>query len=750
MRHRKLSLFLVMALTMAMAIPISLATVAGATTGCDSSNFPVSKGAQSSLKIACIFDKADIDGSPTLNDYPNATWHNGAARIVGNAAIGDGGVTTLLSTAISVPTVSGPNFFYPGDVGSSVTAAQLNPRTFITAVSGCSGSPSQCTGATISQNPKSGSVSAAKFLIENGPGRSFTDGVTTAGSNILTSSIPGNFTAADNGRGVSGSCIPDGTTLSGAAGTTVTMSNNATCTSPVAQGISGPPSELWGRGASYTPIVAWAATTTYSRNDVVSIGTSYYRATAFTAAQALVPVAHTGVQLTSGAGTAGDFNTQPPFSDDEQDGVATSAGGHLPVVPTLVQCGFGCGFNHNSNATIVDTVNVLGKNRISTGTITLAADGKTFTAWTGTPLDVSSVGKSFNPPGGPVENSIATFTTATSGKLKTAATPGAGISVTYNQNIGQAPGTAGNQYAPLGACFTGLVKSTTPNLCGKWRKLSAKPIATDTISVGASIENTTARQITDLTPAGSTTVTSASANFLSTDVNLPIVGKNVLAGTYIVSVTNSTTVVLNQAITSCGAVSATCLASGLVPVGISVGLPTITAAKSGEHIAELGTLIALAPTLSAGATACAANDPAGFTIQGTILNPGAYKTTVGFVPNSTGQIMFATPVTSFAAYVVQDNAFSPSHYKIVFPSLPTGAALCGNGAGTAAVFRFDGSTPAQFLNVSGVGKPGSFAMRGLRDQLGTFTATVDGLTLITADSCTVSSPAVLGFPCGNG
>jgi hypothetical protein len=58
------------------------------------------------------------------------------------------------------------------------------------------------------------------------------------------------------------------------------------------------------------------------------------------------------------------------------------------------------------------------------------------------------------------------------------------------------------------------------------------------------------RTVTDAVTNGTTTVTSATANFLTTDVQREVTGTNIPAGAYIVSRTNSTTIVISVAATS--------------------------------------------------------------------------------------------------------------------------------------------------------------------------------------------------------
>jgi len=95
--------------------------------------------------------------------------------------------------------------------------------------------------------------------------------------------------------------------------------------------------------------------------------------------------------------------------------------------------------------------------------------------------------------------------------------------------------------------------------------------ASDTFVLGAP---SAGRQVSDGVENGTTTLTSATASFVSGDLGRKVEGANVPAGTKIASVTNGTTIMLSHA-TTARATSATITLDGLVPITAGTGTDVI-------------------------------------------------------------------------------------------------------------------------------------------------------------------------------
>jgi len=128
-----------------------------------------------------------------------------------------------------------------------------------------------------------------------------------------------------------------------------------------------------------------------------------------------------------------------------------------------------------------------------------------------------------------------------------------------------------------------------------------------------------------VTTSGSTTVTSASAGFSAAcDLDKAIAGAGIPAGAYIKTVTNATTVVISAAATATATGVALTESPGTTDV---IGSPSATAPANGEAVSTVATTLTLNPTLVKGAPPCAAGDPSGETIEGAWYNPGSYLAT---------------------------------------------------------------------------------------------------------------------------
>lgn len=205
------------AVVSAAALLAPLAVPAGATnptlTSCSTETFPTSWGSASNVKWACHFMSAAAGSSQTMHDYPQAVWHNGAARTA--TASWTSGGTTLTATN---------GHFTSADVNHIITdtgavAAGLPTYVFIKSVT-------DSTHVELNK-PVTANGTNRAIKIENSSIRAFDDGVTVVGTTVTSASA--NFTAADVGRGISGTDIPVGATIaSRQSATSITLSAAAT------------------------------------------------------------------------------------------------------------------------------------------------------------------------------------------------------------------------------------------------------------------------------------------------------------------------------------------------------------------------------------------------------------------------------------------------------------------------------------------------------------------------------------------
>ena len=272
--------------------------------------------------------------------------------------------------------------------------------------------------------------------------------------------------------------------------------------------------------------------------------------------------------------------------------------------------------------------------------------------------------------------------------------------------------------------------------------------------------------IDGVTTSGSATVTSATANFSTAcDADKFISGAGIPAGAYIKTVTNATTVTLSAKATATGAGVSLTETPGATEV---VGLPSATAPANADAVSELGSELTLNPTLVKGSPPCSAGQPTGTTIEGAWYNPGDYQANSlapQTVPvDSIGEVLYPTAVISFAGYVVNEAASTAgeqdtaAHTDVVLPFVPTALALCSSPAlGIGSVFRFNGTTLTQQKVPTGVGTPGTGAVRGI-ENLGSGVSSTSGTAYLTngtsgspySGSCTTNFPATIDFGCGDG
>lgn len=241
-----------------------------------------------------------------------------------------------------------------------------------------------------------------------------------------------------------------------------------------------------------------------------------------------------------------------------------------------------------------------------------------------------------------------------------------------------------------------------------------------TISIADTTRNSTHRLVMDLAVQANH-VYSASANFQTTDIGLPVKGTGLPTNAYILSVESSTNATLSA--------SATAAAANIVTI---IGNASATAPiKDGvDPAGTIQTELQLSPGLVAGSPACGDNIVTGTNLTGLWNSPAKFKskrlaTDAIFFFNDThvgiatpqeraqgplwgtnpliGQLDFRTSVVNFAAYVSETPAGSA---VISFPFVPTGLGQCP-GTSISSTWAFDGAILSQNVAPSGYGKPGS-------------------------------------------
>ena len=205
------------AVVSAAALLAPLAVPAGAAnpvvSSCSTETFPTAWGSQSNVKWACHFTAAQAGSVQVMHDYPQAVWHNGAARTA-TASWTNGGTTLTAANGR----------FTAADVNHIVTdtgavAAGLPTYVFIKEVTNST--------TVVLNKAVTASGSNRSIKIENSSIRSINDGVTVVGTTVTSASA--NFTASDVGRSITGSNIPVGATIqSRTNATTITLSAAAT------------------------------------------------------------------------------------------------------------------------------------------------------------------------------------------------------------------------------------------------------------------------------------------------------------------------------------------------------------------------------------------------------------------------------------------------------------------------------------------------------------------------------------------
>jgi hypothetical protein len=211
---------------------------AATTPGGQISQYPAWGGTQSGWKAACIFQSEthnpatnnQVTSNFTFHDFPDAIYHNGAARTVSSSApVAAGNTFTMSDFGTATVDCAGATAF----VNRSIAGTGIAPRTFVQSVNGA------CL-VTLSK-PVSGTINTTSSLkIDNSVARSIDDGTYANASTVIQSTSQGNCQASDAGLSVSGTDIPPGTTVVGCNGNGWNINNATTAagTSPGAEVIT--------------------------------------------------------------------------------------------------------------------------------------------------------------------------------------------------------------------------------------------------------------------------------------------------------------------------------------------------------------------------------------------------------------------------------------------------------------------------------------------------------------------------------
>jgi hypothetical protein len=278
---------------------------------------------------------------------------------------------------------------------------------------------------------------------------------------------------------------------------------------------------------------------------------------------------------------------------------------------------------------------------------------------------------------------------------------------------------------------------------------------------------TTTRTVNDASSAATNTITSAAARFFASDVGLRVSGTGITSpDCYILTRNSATLVTLASA---CSTVSAG-------PNSVTIGQPSRTAPVATDTVQNQGVQLPLNPTLVAGSAPCAADQAAGFGIEGTWLNPGSFVggafATQPPGTKAVGEILFTTSVITYGAYVLEipgglgiDPLISAYHFNIVYPSVPTGLALCPSTAtspGLGLSIGVNATVVSQAAIPTGVGRPSTAQLRSTRASETGSTSTIfitddiNGAGVNWTGSefnriCGVpAGPPAINFVCGDG
>jgi len=630
---------------MALVLPVTvLGAPAGATgvstNACGFGQYPNAPGGQSQLSVNCTFTNAGSSSNETVEDFPDAVWHNGAAWHVTD------GVTTALSPTV---TSASGHFNAATDINDTISGLGIAADSFIIAVN----SPTSIT----LNNKATMSKTADTLTISNSATRAVTNGATTNASKTITSASRK---------------VTDGVTN----GTTTITSATAKF------------------GAA--DVGATVVGTNIPSNDTIASVTNLTTAVLTTAATG------SGTHLTLTILDLGGANFITPA-----DVGATVEGTNVPPYDTI--------------ASVTDT---------HTAVLTTAATA------TGTAQTLTIVSPT----------TPTTTREVTDAQVTASSTTLSSASANFQASDLQLPVIGCG--VPTGTYIASVTDASDV-------VLSAAATVTRPFSVSDGVTTT-----------GSAVVTSASAGFSTAcDADKSISGAGIPANAYIKTVTNATTVTISANATATATGVSLTEAPGANEV---IGLPSVTAPVNGDAVSTIGSTLTLNPTLVKGAAPCSAGAPSGETIEGGWYNPGGYlANTLALAPanlpsNTIGEILYPTSVVSFAGYVQNEAASTPgeldtaAHTDIILPFVPTGLALCASPAlGIGSSFAFNGSTLTQQKVATGVGTPGTGAVRGIMN-LGSGVSTTTGTAYLIngkgsspySGNCTTNFPAnVTDVPC---
>jgi len=200
------------------AAPAPAGCNAGATPGAEIGQYPAQPASQSSLVVSCAFPNNPGNNQAsskfTIHDFDVAQYHNGAARSISpSGAVASGATTFTAANFTGITTY----------VNRSIAGTGIAPRSFVKSVS--------AGGLVTLSNPTTAALTTASVLkIDNAAGaRSRVDVTTATGSTTITSATANFQAATDVGLSVTGTDIPDGTTIASVTNaTTAVLSAAAT------------------------------------------------------------------------------------------------------------------------------------------------------------------------------------------------------------------------------------------------------------------------------------------------------------------------------------------------------------------------------------------------------------------------------------------------------------------------------------------------------------------------------------------
>jgi len=217
---------------------------------------------------------------------------------------------------------------------------------------------------------------------------------------------------------------------------------------------------------------------------------------------------------------------------------------------------------------------------------------------------------------------------------------------------------------------------------------------------------------------GGTTITSTVARFHVSDIGLKVAGTGITQPCFITARSNTV-----------ATLSSACNDNTAGTKTVTIGDPTFTAPASTDTVQNQGVQLPLNPGFVPGSRPCAEDSSAGFGIEGSWRNPGNFVTgpfsTQPANTKAVGQIVFATAVISYAAFVIEvpaapagtDPVITGYHFNIVYPNVPTGLALCASTAtspGLGLSIGINATTLSQSAIPTGQGRPSTAQLRSLR------------------------------------